>query len=71
MSIDQEEDVPRMPDALIGLYRSHCFWAWCKHTEADINPEAAARHMQAHYDAEHRNDLTKLGYPPREGNRNA
>ena len=40
----------------------HCFWRACSYIVEHSDPVEGSRIMQAHYDAEHEDDLAALGY---------
>jgi hypothetical protein len=43
-----------MSGTLFEVVTVHCFFArWCSHTVQHIDPYAASREMEAHYEADH------------------
>ncbi|MEQ6898991.1 hypothetical protein [Microbacterium sp. KR10-403] len=58
-----------MMETLIPVYTVHCFFGRCRFTVQDTDTHEASRRMQWHYDEEHVDDLTRLGYPPAKGAR--
>lgn len=58
--MNAETTVPLLP-----VFTVHCFFGTCTHVEREFDSSAASAAMQHHYDVEHVDDLTRMGYPPR------
>lgn len=45
--------------ALVELVTAHCFWGWCKNVETGLDALEVHAAMEAHYAAEHTDDLER------------